>query len=1396
VTLIAGPQHGILALNPDGSFAYTPAPAFSGTDSFTYQDSDGLLTSNVATATITVTESAPVAVNDTYTVAHDQTLTGSNFYFGGSGILANDTDADHDALTATLVAGPQNGSLTFSLDGTFSYTPTPGFSGTDSFTYQASDGLLTSNVATATITVTPPSSGGGGSPPTDSNFSVTIAHDRTATGYLQPYGFFSPALTTTLVGNVQSGQLTLNSNGSYSYLPNPGFYGTDSFTYQNASGTLVGNVATVTITVVENAPLATGGSSSTPHDRTLNGFLGLSDADGDKLTIVVGATTQHGTLAIQPGGSYSGPTFSYVPNPGFYGTDSFTFSASDGLKSSAVVTETIAVTEHAPVSANDAYRVIEGGTLAATQPGAAGPGQVGGALANDTDAEGDKLTATLLTGVQHGSLGFNADGTFTYTPTAGYLGLDSFTYQATDGLLAGAAALVTLNVTEHAPTANADLYRLTHDTVLTVPAASGVLANDHDADGDPLTPSIVSSPQDGTLSLKPDGSFVYTPTAGFSGLDRFTYSVSDGLDTSNVATVFLLVGERAPVAINDAYKIGHDHLLFSGSNGVLANDTDAEGDKLTATLVVGPQHGKLTFASDGTFLYSPTPGFYGVDTFSYQSGDGLRSSNVATVTITVGESAPTATALILTSSGGAVVGSLASAEKDADADTLSTSLVGGVQHGSLTLNPNGSYTYIPNAGFAGIDSFSYMASDGLLSSNIATVLIHVAAPIAPAAADDFYTILEGRALNAYPGLLANDTYAAGSGVTVSLISGPQNGTLTLSPNGNFTYTPNSGFSGTDSFAYLDHVGAALTNTATATIVVLLDRQAPTADGSNQTVVHDQPLSIGLQGADPNNLTLAFAIVSGPQHGTLTLDSSGRNPTYTPGVGYVGADSFTFKVNDGLFDSNLATVSLIVVAVAPRAYNDSNSSTYGALISGNVQNNDLIATGSASGVAFRHPVAGQLTSSLVAGPAHGSLALKPDGTYTYTSTFGYVGTDSFTYRDGDGLNTSSVATVLLTINPITSLARNLSYPLWEAQSLTVSAASGLLANQPVNSPWTPSIVSNVQHGTLALNPDGSFAYTPLAAFVGTDSFTYQETDGPFASNVGTVSLVVSGIRSVNDTFSMVHDRTLGGTGTRRVSVLTNDVYSRDVATTALLVSDVQHGKLVLAPDGSFTYTPAPGYVGTDSFSYQFAEGSLTSGVATATITVVEHAPVANNGAFVDPEGHVLATASNHSLLVYASDADNDTLTPSVVTNVQYGTLTLNADGTFVYIPSATFVGPDSFTYQVTDGLLASNVATVTIHVSGTATTAPPKAVNDSYTVGHDRVLRTSSSASGEARGVQGNDLNPGGSPLTSTVVANPLHGSLTLSPDGNFAYTPNPGYVGADSFTYQDQAGSLLIRFPE
>jgi len=523
-----GPANGTLSLGAAGNFSYKPNAGFYGTDTFTYHLVNGAQTSGIATVTITVAETAPATAPDSYQVQVNTPLVVAV----ASGVLKNDSDAQHDIMSVVLGSvHAANGAVTLNADGSFSYTPNAGFTGTDSFSYVASDGLLTSGETLVTLRVD--------AVPVGAADQYSVNHDKvlntnlTNDLLLNDVGTAGDTLKAVLDQGPSHGVLTLHPNGTFSYTPTAGFYGTDSFTYSPVDGTITGGATTVTIAVAETAPVAKAESYQVTQNVALvvpaaSGVLkNDTDAQHDVLTAVLSTQASNGLVALNADGS-----FSYTPNAGFTGTDSFTYAASDGLLASAPVTVTLKVSA-VPGGVADQYSVNANKVLSTNL--------TNDVLVNDTHSTGDTLTAVLNQGPAHGVLTLHANGTFTYTPTTGFVGTDTFSYTPQDGSIAGSPTTVTITVLDTAPVAKADSYQASKGTPLVVGAALGVLANDADIQGNPMTALQVAGPAHGALTLNADGSFTYTPTTNFTGTDSFTYKANDGTLSSAVTKVTLTV---------------------------------------------------------------------------------------------------------------------------------------------------------------------------------------------------------------------------------------------------------------------------------------------------------------------------------------------------------------------------------------------------------------------------------------------------------------------------------------------------------------------------------------------------------------------------------------------------------------------------------------------------------------------------------------------------------------------------------------------------------------------------------------------------------------------------------------------------------------------------------------
>jgi VCBS repeat-containing protein len=422
----------------------------------------------------------------------------------------------------------------------------------------------------------------------------------------------------SLVTDVQHGRLSLLGDGSFTYDPDPDFYGTDSFEYQlvtyPAPQSLWTDEATVTITInpVGDAPVLGLIEDATIPELVEFSFTATAtdvDLPAQVLTFsLVGAPD--GAVITEAG------VFTWTPTEeqgeGVY---TFTVMVCDDADPTPLCDEqevTLTVTEvnAAPVAQDLFETTLEDTPVDVTLVA--------------TDAEDDALTYAIVDQPAHGTVNL-VGNVATYTPELDFNGEDSFTYKANDGMADSVMAVVTITVTpvNDAPVAVDDAYTTDEDTVLTVALADGLLANDMDVDGDTITvDSYVEAPQYGTLILNADGSFTYTPDENFFGIDSFVYKVIDGNPySSDEATVTIMVTpvNDWPIANDDFYEVvtGTD-LVKDAAEGILANDVLLDPDEeVSIQILEGPHHGTLNMNDDGSFTYIPNLGYMGTDTFRY-----------------------------------------------------------------------------------------------------------------------------------------------------------------------------------------------------------------------------------------------------------------------------------------------------------------------------------------------------------------------------------------------------------------------------------------------------------------------------------------------------------------------------------------------------------------------------------------------------------------------------------------------------------------------------------------------------------------------------------------------------------------------------------------------------------
>ena len=1355
--LIAGaPTHGTASVTPTGQLLYTPSASYTGTDTFTYTATDAFgQVSPAATVTITVTSAPALSIT-----AADAGATTS----GGTG-----------TVTATLkvgnAGGPEGSPVTLSttLPSGLSFASTPSGSGW----------ICTVSGPTAACTNSPATAVASGS-----SFPVLTVLVTAA---------------TTLSGHI----------------PVP-FTGHDS----------AGSVATPATDSLTVKPVALPASASTALDTPVTVVIPTADGTGPFTPASV-TNPAHGTVSV------SGQNFLFTPTTSYTGLDSFTYTETDAASlTSATATVTLYVGSPPTLSIAVASggSTTSGGTASLT----ATMSVTGG---------GDEVTLTTLTGTLPAGLSFSGlpsgtgwtcttagtDFTCTTTPsapvTAGHA-LPVLTLPVTASPSFSGTAAVTVSgsdargavATPGTGSQIVDPVALPTSASTTKNTTINITPPTPDGTG-PFTFAIVGNPSHGTATIV-SGQLHYVPTTNYTGADSFTYKTTDGSSLSSAAaTVTINVGP-APV-LTIGLTDGSSGVLGSGGAGVLTAVVTVGaggGNEITPVTLSGTLPAGLTFgaspsgsgwscsntATTFSCTYTPAapvapagtlPGLtlpvsvssstsgLVTATVSGVDGSGVVATN-GTDALTLIPVAPTATAS--TTVGTPVVFPVpAPTGTGPFTDAIGTPAANGTASVS-----GGSFTYTPNANFSGTDTFTYTATGaGPTTSKPATVTVTVNPVALPATATTTADT---------PVVIAAPTPVGKAPFTYSVVTQPTDGSVTSSGN-QFTYTPTTGFSGTDSFTYyvVDGNGQ---GSAPATVTIAVNPVAGPITGTTTPaevpVVATAPAPTG---TGPFTYTPAS-----PANGTVTV--SGNQFTFTPTPGFTGTGSFTYTVTgSGGTTSAPVTVNVDVVPVASGASGTTTAGTpNGAPV-------DITPTVDATG-----PV----TLTVASAPADGTVSIA-GGTFTYTPGNNFSGTDSFTYTATADGGTSAPATVSVAVDPVAAAITGTTTPADTPIAIGAPTPTG---TGPFT--YTPA---NPANGTVTVSGN-QFTFTPAPGFSGTGTFTYTVTgsDGTTSAPI-TVSVDVTPVapdQSATPTAGSPDGAPVGITPT----------IDGSGTVTLTVVTPPTDGTVSIA-GGTFTYTPGNNFSGTDSFTYTATADGGTSAPATVTVTVnpvagpitgtttaadtpvVATAPTpAGTGPFTytpaNPANGTVTVSGNQFTFTPApgfsgtgtftytvTDGSSDTSAPVTVSvdvtpvaGPITGTTTPADTSVTIDIPTPT--GSGSFTYataNATNGTATvhgsqidfvptpgfSGVATFTYTVTADGgTSAPVTVAVDVVPVAKGASITTVVNTST----TRTFPTPVGTGPFTYNVGTGPSHGTLTIS-GSTYTYTPNHGYLGADSFSY-------------
>ncbi|MBO9555843.1 Ig-like domain-containing protein [Cellulomonas sp.] len=901
-----------------------------------------------------VTSLVQQAGSGVYTVGNVQSKRGDNQYAGWSLVVAV-ADPSAPARNLTIFSGfgevTNNGSATISVSGFKTPPSGPVKTTLGAVTFEGDMGKTGDSMSlngTAIVDALNPAG---------NSFNSTISNRAAQVGgrnpaYTNQLGFDADLFGADgiLANGATSANIALTTS-SDQYFPvlvsfatdlyDPKLLGTKTVTDLNGGTAEVGDVLRYTVPV-ENIGLDAAqdsvffdaiptGTTYKPGTVTVDGSTPRTDQAGDDDTQFVppsGASgqghilvnlgtganaTKGGTIPVSTGSVQHTVTFDVIVDG--------TVTNGQQIVNAANLAYSGLSTQAANASATNAVvsPVVAGVPVPGDQPPVAAPHIVTftptssarstdvAVLAGSSDPEGGALTVVGLTDAAGGSLTINPDGTVTYAPRDDFAGRDVFTYTIQDAAGNRSTALVQVDVANSAPVANDDAATTTAGTAKLV----DVLANDTDPNGDTLAiRSVGTSAQGGTVTIS-GGKARYTPPASFRGTDTFTYVVEDSRGASDEATVTVTVTNNAPVAVADTFDgVAGGTLTFPT---VLGNDTDVEGDALTAVLATGPAYGSLVLNANGTGTWNPGTSGFVTTTFTYRASDGIAQSSSVTVTLTV-HSAPVANADLATAPSGTAI-DVDVLHNDTHPDGSPLTLVSATPgaHGTTSVT-GGIVRYTPDDGYAGTDTFTYTVGDGW-STRTATVTVTVlnAAPVAspPSATTPYGRSVTVDLLAGATDLNPGDTLTVvpgSAGVPVDVHGTPRGSVLIAG--GVATYTPPAGFSGQVLFTYDVTDGTDVT-TVTAAVTVqngtlparTTSQRVPTTGAAVLDVL------AGLQ--DPDGGTLTLVSVTQPAHGTVAIVDG--TLVYTPEPGWTGTATFTYTVSDGQGGTTTSTLSLDVVA---------------------------------------------------------------------------------------------------------------------------------------------------------------------------------------------------------------------------------------------------------------------------------------------------------------------------------------------------------------------------------------------------------------------------------------------------------------------------------------------------
>ena len=1341
------PDNGNVTLTPDGTLLYTPKPGFSGVDYFFYTAcnvNETICDQTIVSVTVLPKDAPnlpPTANNDNANTPTNTPVT--------IPVLNNDSDPENGSLTVAITTPPANGTVVVNPNQTVTYTPNEGYNGCDLFTYTITDNGGLTDEAEVIVCV---GQNNPNLPPVATPKIITTKVNTPIMGDLLDVvsdpNDADTDLTFSLGSQAANGVATVNADGTYQYQPNANYTGVDYFTYIVCDDDIVPlcdtsyvqiNIEPAEIEFIVQPDVATTPKNEPVLIDVLNNDLGCD------LQIVAWTQGSHGSVDIV------GDKLYYVPNPDYVGEDYFTYTAKDcnGQEKSTLVGITVFDSPNKAPIANDDATTTPINTPVTID-----------ALNNDSDPENEPLVITNVDDPANGTAEI-IDNKIVYTPDPNFKGCDVFDYTIEDaqGLQATATIQVCVDTTSGnlPPIANPDFYTTGVNQV----KFGNVLDNDSDPNDakDDLTVTLINDADFGTVTLNADGTFEYIPASGFEGYDHFFYQVCDDdpvLPLCDTSYVQIIIGDPLvlqPDLVQTPYETP---ITFQ----VLDND---KGCSLTISDFTQPVGGNVIKIGQN-FKFTPNEGFVGPTYFFYTACDCQGACDQTIVNVTVlpkdePNQPPTANNdNVNTPLDTPITIGVLDNDSDPENQPLSVISVTSPQNGTTVVD-NNEIIYTPNPGFVGCDTFSYVIQDngGLTDQALVIVCTGTANPNLPPIAlpDSVYTEIN-TPVSGQVKPNDSDPNDALDDLTVSLGSPPENGVITLFPDGNFTYLPSSNYQGVDYFTYILCDDDIFPLCDTSWVKIFIGAEVMLLQPDIVQTPFETPITI-LPKNNDQGCDLDITSLTKPENGQAQLTANDE-VIYTPNEGFSGVDYFFYQACDcnGVCDQTIVSVTVLPPDAPnqpPTANNDTGETPLETPITLNVLDNDS------------DPENQPLIIETVTQPANGTTTIDGDQ-ITYTPNSGFTGCDTFSYIIKDNQGATDTALVQICVNaPYPNLP---------------PFANPAVYNTPINTPVSDDLKplvndpddaidvlifskgSNPAHGSVIINPDGTFDYTPVNDYTGVDYFTYIVCDDDLVPLCDTSYVQINigvdcNLLVQNDEICIAIDTPA------EISPLLNDS-GCELSICAIIAQATKGSAVIGVGSKVIGYIPNPGATGIDTVVLEICDPQGQKAQSTVIINIA---------GIIDLQPDVAYTEQNKPVLieVLKNDIGSD-LTITQLSTPEKGTVT--TDGlTATYIPETDFVGTVYFYYKACDCGNSCDSTWVSIVIDSLENNLPPVAVNDVATTNPDEPISIP---------VTGNDFDPDGDPIEVTDVNPAANGTVEII-DGLPVYTPNPGFVGCDTFTY-------------